>query len=146
MACISCYSKRFVQENLMMEFKTLKTDVVFFLVFVINSKGQSRNIIFWKRTWKIEMIMNPGLWNKFALPTFCYRHKEMKYSITCQQIACSFTHPWPWIGSKDQTFFFWRGSCCISKYKERSLDHYASKSLTWWTTMSFWVGYIGQTL
>ena len=61
MACLCCSSKRFVQENLMMEFKTLKTDVVFFLVFVINSKGQSRNMIFWKKTCKIEMMMNPEL-------------------------------------------------------------------------------------
>ena len=35
-----CASKHFVQENLMMVIKTLKTDVVFFLVFVINSKRQ----------------------------------------------------------------------------------------------------------
>ena len=129
----------------MIEFKTLKTDVVFFLVFVINSKGQSRNMIFWKRTCKIEMMMNSELWNKFVLPTFCYRHTEMKHTITCQQIFCSFTHPWPLDRVKDQTFF-WRGSCCISNYKERSLDHYVSKGLTWCTTMAFCVGYKGKTL
>ena len=61
MACLCYTSKHFVQENLMMEFKTLKTDIVFFLVFVINSTSKSRNMIFWKRTCKIEMMINPEL-------------------------------------------------------------------------------------
>ena len=55
------YLETFCPKKIMMEFKTLKTDVVFFFDFVINSKRQSRNMIFWKRTCKIEMMMNPKL-------------------------------------------------------------------------------------
>ena len=67
----------------------------FFLVFVINSKRQWRNMIFWKRTCKIETMMNPELWNKFVLPKCCYRPTEMKHTITWQRICFSFTHSRP---------------------------------------------------
>ena len=102
-------------------------------------------MIFWKRTCKIEMMMNPELWNEFTLPSFCYRHTEMKHTITCQPICFSFTHSRPLDRVKRSSIFFWRWSWSISKYKERSLEHYASKRLTWCTTMAFWAGYKSQT-
>ena len=56
MACLCCTSKRFVQENLMMEFKTWKTDVVFFPNFCY--KFKKTVTLYDKRTCKIEMMMN----------------------------------------------------------------------------------------
>ena len=50
MACLYCTSKLSVRENLMVEIKILKTDVVFSLVFGKNSKRHASDMVFRKRT------------------------------------------------------------------------------------------------
>ena len=54
MACLWCTSKRPVRENLMVEIKILKIDVVFFLNFVNNSQRRTCYMVFRNRTIKMS--------------------------------------------------------------------------------------------